>query len=546
MKSNIDSIVTINESGIILHTGLSSRQFANAKMGQYIAAPGIFILTTGNEYTKEEFRFTDTQTIPYEKSDTVILTNKTIQGETLLSILEGNNTKKALQTVEKLCALLEWSFTQGIEIANCGPVGIIVTENGFLFLPFELFERSILAQNKETASLLYGCWTNTSLNYKDSWRFTLSTYLYASISNKKPYSELDSEKRAEDYYDNNFVPLHILAKVNENLAQIINHNLSLTEKAHKSIKPQRQKSRSITSKILDLDNKSETNSTPIPLPISDIEIHKDDTALTHAQNTFAEKKSKELRRKRFLRKNKVSIAVVSLILIFVGIITTSIIKSNLSKPTTKDMTEMQVVQAFYTAINNLDSIALDSCGSSKAIKSYSNLVSNLYVSGKMREAYEHTVSFLPPAQWVGLNNPEDFFVFGLTNVHIKQHSVNNATPENGDTATFTVTFKTMVNQGLDNFDVTESTDNLTLTFGKKYWQITHIDSINTKVMVDSAQFLADLQATRAMITEDTTITQYQQGIELVKRLASTYPWLPSEQEVELSIPLIPPYLLISQ
>ncbi len=542
------NIITINENGLTLNTGLSSRQFANAKMGQYVTEPGIIVSIQNGEISTAEFRFLDTQTIPNGKADTVVLSNNSVKGKTLLEIIDDNNTVTSLKTLENLYTIIEWSFSQNIELPNCGPLGTIVTENGILFLPFELFERSILSQTKETTSVLYGCWTNTALNHIDSWRFTLSTYLYTCISGQKPYPETDREKRVEDYFDNNFIPLNLLIQVNEDLSQAINHNLSLTNKAHQSIKPQKQKSRvsSLASNILDTTKTGEANSLPIPLPLHSLTIQKASTQILLEQEHFKIKKTKELSKKRFFRKYKTLVAVVGVIVVFVGIFTVSIIQSNLSRPTTEGMTEAQVVQTFYNAVNTLDSMLLDSTGVSSAIGDYSTMVSTIFVSAKMREAYERVEPFLPPAQWIGTDDPTSLFVYGLSNVLIEQLSSTHETPQEGDTATFTVSFNTIVNQGLENYEISQSIDTLTLTYGRKHWQITELVSNTEQVPVDSATFIEDVNIVRELIKEDSSIQLHEQGILLSETLREKYFWLPSIQEVRASAELIPTYLLESK
>ncbi len=538
-------IVTINESGITLHTGLSSRQFANAKMGQYVTESGLLVQKiSDNKFSAEEFRFTNTKTTAKNKSDEVVLTNESINGKTLLSIMEGD-TQEALQTLDTLNAIIEWSFVNKIKIPNCGPEGTIVTENGILFLPFELFERSILAQNKETTSLFYGIWTNTALNEKDSWRFTLSTYAYKILSNQVPFTELNIEKRSEDYYDSNFIPLQFLVYVPSSVSQIINHNLSITGSAHLSIKPRKESKKNLSSRILETNKQSEENSIALPLQIANISIQKVDSQTEQEKNSFITKTANQLKKKRFIRKHKTSIALLSLTAVFVAVIVGSIIQSNLTKPTTKGMTSIEVVQTFYNAINTLDNVQLDMCGKKSAVDSYSNMVSTVYVSGKIREAYERTIPHLPPAQWISTANPTSHFMFGITNLDIQNKKATSSSPTIGDTALFTADFYLVASQGLDHYEVTKTTDTLTLEYGKKEWQIVSLNSNKNQIPVDSTQFIEDAIITRELIKEDSTIELHEQGILLTETLRETYPWLPTIQEVKASVELIPVYLLES-
>ncbi len=209
------------------------------------------------------------------------------------------------------------------------------------------------------------------------------------------------------------------------------------------------------------------------------------------------------------------------------------------------MSPIDVVQTFYSSINTLDSVMLDSMGKAEATKNYSNMVASIFVTGKMREAYEQIVSFLPPAQWIGIDNPTEISVFGLTNLEIVMHSTWIENPVQGDTVQCTATFYTLINQGLESYEVTKTTDALTLMYGKNFWQITSIENNSSQIPVDSKQFIEDVTITRILIKEDASIGLHEQGVFLSETLRETYPWLPTMQEVKESVELIPTYLLES-
>ena len=83
---------------------------------------------------------------------------------------------------------------------------------------------------------------------------------------------------------------------------------------------------------------------------------------------------------------------------------------------------MEVVHTFYSALHNLDTLTMDSCGSRKALKNYSNMAATLFVTGKMRQAYENTPSFLTPEQWIVSDNPLAFLFVKIMSAKITQTS----------------------------------------------------------------------------------------------------------------------------
>lgn len=581
MASYGKGVLQIDESGIFLDSGLSPQEFARARLGQYISDCGYLLVPQKEtqDYQVNEFRFSGAQASEQVGKNAKLSENETIRivapffaGKPLLGFLEGSNREDAIKAVNAVCAAVEWNLQQinaanskntkiedatakNIpELLNCGPLGILVGDDGsVLFLPFALFERSMLAREDKITSELYGCWTNTSLNKEDGWRFTLSTCAYTALTGKKAFSELHIEKRTEDYYDNNFIPLEYCLFVNADdvklteLIHIINYNLELTGSAYQSIQPLKKKSVASSLVTKALNNRSSSGnkakSIPLPLPIEKPSHEVISPKFIDAQDKFLEKKAKELKRKRFLRKHSAKISIVAMALVVIGLATGSIIKTNLEKPTTENMNPHEVVQTFYTALNNLDSIQLDSCGKNKAIKGYSTMVSSLFVTSKMREAYEQALPFLTPGQWVNTHNPLEFWVFGLTHLDIVAESSWNDIPKKDDTVNFTVRFNTVVTNGTQNYEITAYTDTLTLTYGKKYWQITDLSSEANETTIDNEAFIKDMNVALEIIKADTTIEPIQQGEELVKILGETYLWFPTAEEVLVGLEELSAYLL---
>ena len=140
----------------------------------------------------------------------------------------------------------------------------------------------------------------------------------------------------------------------------------------------------------------------------------------------------------------------------------------------------------------------------------------LFVTGKMRQAYENIPSFLTPEQWLNVSNPFRFWVFGLTQLFIEELDVSPTE------AHIKAQFFIVTNSAPEQYQVTAYTDTLTLTFFKNRWLITAINGESTDIAVDSAFLKKDvLQAFEAY------------GIPAgIETLRNKYMWLPSKEALK--------------
>lgn len=547
---NTDDVVHIGRDSIEIDSGLNEQDFARSRSGQYMSETG-FVCTpepnapnASNEavsFRVEDFRFTGTR---LGKNGTVILCAPSFAGDCLLSLIQnalpahaqtaaGNNAaadlrreadalrftaaaqKKALQAIYSASSAAEYLLKHNKNFVNCGPAGIIVSENGsVLFLPPTLFERSMLSRSGNERAFLYGSWIAPISDKSANLRFTVAACAYAVMSGKRPFEQEDEEKRGEDYLDNNFIPLSYLI-VAENdktkaLLRTIDGALCAGTPRHTKGASQSAGAAAASAKV------------PAFLPPDFTDLltatstyGKTDAAanakkeLDEKRTAFIAQRHKTVKRRRFMRRHGVKLAVVAAAVLIAAVSAVGIVKSN-NRLTTENMTAMEVVRTFYSALHNLDTLTMDSCGSRKALKNYSNMAATLFVTGKMRQAYENTPSFLTPEQWVASDNPLDYWVFGLTHLTVESEDpaayAQNA--HRGDTAQISASFYILAEEGQHNYRVAAYTDRLMLEYGKKYWQITRIDSRSEDVDFDAELFVQRLAS------------------EGIRQIKDDYPWLP--------------------
>lgn len=101
-----------------------------------------------------------------------------------------------------------------------------------------------------------------------------------------------------------------------------------------------------------------------------------------------------------------------------------IIQRQAELPTTRGMTPLEVVQAYYGAFGNLDHTLMQACVTGKAGKGDIDMVVNLYVITKVRQAYEMQ-SYTSAQEWADAGSRSTGkTVFGVTNLLVKTLSEN--------------------------------------------------------------------------------------------------------------------------
>jgi hypothetical protein len=551
-------LLEIHKEYLLIHTGMSSRVFAQSHTFDTLHEKGwnaVYSDTIGWTFTP--YQFTDVKNFQNnnEYQDEIVITGPAFDGVTLESLFEKTKSDSILkfdqliETLEKLNSAIEASFLDNdVKLVPNGPLNIIVSKNNnFLFLPDAIFQKAIRALSPSDYAKKYACYLNRSLNNIISeWRFSLACMLYFTFSGSLPYNELKDEKRVEDYFDKHYIPLELILQIpekKEKALQVINANLSL---------PAFIQTRSTSKK--DSFNKNQkkqhTESQPFftdtiqSLANSYKKINlTDEQSITLQQDIqrYARSQEKYIRKKRFFRRHIITIAVTLLTIFGLSSITVSIIKGNCSKANTENMSALQVVETFYDGLNKINSDKVESTGTKKAIKKFSDSLSAIFVTQQMRIGYEHIAPYFTPQQWLNTASPADNVIYGISHLKItsvkipsteKQNTdlntnITSYKADNGDTALFTATYYLIRSNAYHEYTILYQEDLLYLEYFKQdFWQITKLDTKKAKELkVNNTQLQADI------LSAYTQTTPKNRGYEMAKILESSYPWIPDPKTV---------------
>jgi hypothetical protein len=207
------------------------------------------------------------------------------------------------------------------------------------------------------------------------------------------------------------------------------------------------------------------------------------TALAEKREEIERKNQQQIRRKRFLARNKTVIKGVAAGVVILGLVVGSLVQAQLERWSTKGLTPAQVVEQYYGAFGNLDHETISACVEKDAAKADVEMVTNLFVIAKMREAYEQKRTVINAADWDGTEPPPDITVFGVVDLALDWPGggENDGTGVNGSAITARAHYDLVVPQSFVDGSETAGParvsreDVLRLQWRKDRWCIAEIE-----------------------------------------------------------------------
>ena len=537
MIKDSEKLVQLKDKKIILNMGMDSRAFAKSKLISYKGEKGwIYNPDSDSIFSPWEFEDIIDSSLEDSESTGIQIIGRGDYNYTFLDYIndEDISTQNKISVFKNVITGIEQAISQEINIDQTGPEGILISELGnILFLPPTLFLRGAETRNPEEFSKIYGMWVNTGLKIQDGLRFTESIYVYRLLVGKMPYPNTDMEQRHADYYDTNFLPIDLAVPgVNSILAEAVNGNLGIMGELYSSKKTKTHKT-----------NLAEC----IPIPVELISIpnptEEEITVAKEKKLDFEKKQDKRVTKARFLRKKDTSLKIVLISIIAIIVAAFIFYTDSLSKHTAQGLNSVEMVQAMYTGINELNVPLLQSLCKGSETSWLIDTISSHYVTISIREAVDYSGRTLPPTQWLYANNPRNG-IFGITNLTLEENSsllVPNLYPpqkkqkpkpitsENGkelsagDTLTYNVKYYFLRNSAPQILAVSKRNDVITLEYSKNSWYIVDVDIKEDYSQVDLSVFLKDYNEAISLAQGD--------KIKAINSLKEKYVWLPSNEEL---------------
>jgi hypothetical protein len=417
----MERIIEIEVEGRVklgFDTGLNARSFAQTKLAQFINRTGIIVYPDGKTGVWRPEGAAEHQAAGSPEK-TLAVYGPPFRGGRLDRLIEGagEGALDALRYWTRARAVLgagadpppyPWPAAALLADGSSGAPGVF-PRGTVLFPPDALARRAAEAGGQ--AVWLKGAerWTHPDLAGEDAAVFAAAAMLYRILCGEPPYPAEDIERLRADIREGVYTPPSLAVPgLDAGTAGLITNAL-----APVSASVRRPSLEEFGGKLgPPLSGGPER----FFHPVSDEKRAK----IQADRKQFDRKKAARTKTRRFLRRNTAVIGGVIIALAAAVLVSGGIIKGRGDLPTTRGMSPREVVAAYYSGFETLDHTLMEACVTDKAGKGDINMVMNLFVISKVREAYEMKRPVIAAREWLDSGAvPTDLTVAGVTGLRIE-------------------------------------------------------------------------------------------------------------------------------
>lgn len=518
----MEPIVTCKENLLYLDSNLTEEMFAKTRSSMLLNEEGILVSknTDGSWSNFNTWRFSDIKTI----DEKVYFIGNGFCGETAAVTLEKSFSDSG-KTLYSISEAIENAIKSNISIPAVSLHGIIVNQDGILFLPEKTFDKCASNHGLEIYSQIRNEWTDSAASGITALNFILGVVSYFAVSSKMPFPFTNEEQHSINLANKNYLPVEYQCNgINSRLAKAINQRIA--EQPDPAPFP------------LDL-LKDEIEGVSEKNPIHEEEFSKQ--ALD-----FWNKQQKKLFRGKKLKKHLFPIAVSAFALIFLSIFAGIIVSEQQKKPTTIGLNSTETVNVFYSGIHHMNTdFMLASAKDCPDAQGYISKIPQISITALMRGAYNFDSGISTPENVLFFEPGSSKFyghnIFGITDYKIDgiPYTLNQKIPtvknhtgkvlsENG-TRLFTNarsehTVKYNLVHTVDNIIVVDKYETtVKLTYVKNKWTLSVLSEKFTTEYVNPVEFSDNFKAQLSFANQDVELA--------VELLRSIYDWLPTAQSI---------------
>jgi hypothetical protein len=415
----------------------------------------------------------------------------------------------------KLAALRLWAQCVRFVPENLAPCNALIDASSgrVLILPHEIVETAFL-NNEPERLLAVDSWTAPDLdpekNPGKALDFCFAVMLYTVFAGRNPFltengeglKVPDASTLHTDQREGVFLPLRLAAPgldktIAEKIEAELHRGMSEKSPTHRytaELSTKKNTESREKARLLELIGSLAQCLSFYFTPLN----NEEKTELEAEKLKYAKRQRNNVEFKRQMTRNKniiIGIAVFAAVFILAA---SSIVGSILRAPTTKGMDPVQVAEAYYKAYSGLNQDWMQACLWKGAGKTDYDAATNLYVTSKVRQAYERTVRLITPEEYIkeGSKPNGNQIVWGIPQqgdgaLKVEQLSKNGS--EAKVEAEYTLWYPGMYDQTQEQADAAQKeeekginpapvapaeekrTDTLTLRLDNKNWRITAID-----------------------------------------------------------------------
>ncbi|GHT65309.1 hypothetical protein FACS1894110_06870 [Spirochaetia bacterium] len=424
-------------------TGLSAQAFAQAKLAQFITQEGLIVHSDG-----EIEPWKPSAVIERQRSDGtpgMVIWGSDFKGERFDLLIKDESRRD--EALDALRLWLEvWSSATRLPLWPAGAL-IDLDAGRILFPPDRLIMRSIQAEGEDAWLDGVESLVNTELRANDAVSFTAGAILYRIMSGTLPFPNRNHDLLHQDIREGVFLPLGLAAPgLDEKITALVDQAIAFSKHAPAGGRPGLEEFREALGKrhSRGVDSFFRT--------LNEAEQAK----IAEEREQLQKKTNIRVNTRRFVIRNAAIITGIFIAVVAVSGVIGSIRKSNAELPTTAGMASAEVVQAYYGAFGDLDHTMMDACVTKKAGRGDIEMVTNLYVMSRVRQAYESIGTTVIPAQkWLDDGaQPTESQIFGVSDLNIRKIRGD----ESGDEIHYRTSYMLWIPMGADSPDEADPND----------------------------------------------------------------------------------------
>jgi len=502
-------------------SGLTPRSFAQTRIASFLSSHGHVFRPDG---TVDEWIPTGTMSVETSGKSEMYIYGPAFEGISLLSAVDEQRESawKLLHTTISVLtkAYLEQKISAELmtEITSAGPGAVITAADGsVLVLPSDLFVRCVGGHGETceiTNRLLWSHPDHRTINPSWAFSFMAGTLAYRIASGYPPFGRAATQA--------NTVP-----KAEDIASDMKNDLFEPLEVAVWAIRPA---AASCINALVSTKVATSTDTLVSFGPYIDSIIDPAKESIPESEEFVAARLAVEKKildtaqRKDFFRRHKTTLLIAGIAFILLTAFIASYIHDNGKKPNTLGLQPTEVVSRFYEGVNALDQDIPRSFMYDRVKSGYDDLMTNLFVTSKVRQSYEKDSGVVSPAKLYADKDPLNRMIYGITNLSIQENSLSK------ETGIYTVSFYFWLPESIKEFDTVNVQnipiqlsiyaykDIMTIGYFKDRWKITAIKQVQRDLVEGDAEMILK------KITDGTAVT---------------LPYAPSSEEIE-SVKLIKP------
>jgi hypothetical protein len=428
-------------------TGLNSQAFAQAKLARLISRTGLIVPPGGTALVWRTEGVTEYQAAG-SPEPTMVIWGPDFAGTRLDRLIEeGGETA--------LDALRYWVQARGI-LNSAGarpdsrdgtfypwPAAAILAFDSPAFLggtvffpPDRLIKRAAEAEGSDAWLKGAERWTHPDLAGEAADVFAAAAMLYHILCGEPPYPNSGIEGLHSDIREGVFTPPDLMAPgLDRDIASLVTRSLS--PGPAKAGRP--SPSLSVSLSIEEFGKLIGPPLSGGPEVFFRRLSEEEQKKIEARREQFNRKKAAGVKTRRFIRRNRAVIGGVIIALAALGFVIGSIAKSRMDLPSTRGMSPREVITSYYGAIETLDHTLMEACTINKAGKGDIDMVTNLFVIGKVREAYEMRRPVMAAGEWLDSGAaPTELTVAGVTGLRIEGEDEDEGDGETAYKAAYTL------------------------------------------------------------------------------------------------------------